>query len=51
MAMSLGNSILTAAFTAMFGALVLVIGQVVQRFLLEPMQEQQKTLGEGSTEN
>jgi hypothetical protein len=44
--MSLGSSILTAAFTAMFGAVVLVIGQVILKFLIEPMQEQRKTIGE-----
>src|SRR4051794_38171855 len=44
--MALAGSLVTAAFTALLGTILLVVGQVVQRFLLEPIQEQSKTLGE-----
>jgi hypothetical protein len=36
----------TAALTAVFGVAVFVAGQTVQRFVLEPVQEQRKILGE-----
>jgi hypothetical protein len=44
--MTMGSSIVTAAFTAMFGVVVLVVGQVILKFLIEPIQEQRKTIGE-----
>jgi hypothetical protein len=44
--MTMASSIVTAAFTALFGAVVLVLGQVIQRFLIEPVQEQRKAIGE-----
>ena len=40
------SSVLTAALTVFGGAVVLVVGQVVQRFFLEPMQEQRQVVGE-----
>lgn len=36
----------TAALTALFGVVVYVAGQAGQRFLLDPVQEQRKVLGE-----
>ena len=44
--MSLPQSVVTASFTAFFGAVVLVLGQLIQRFLLDPIQTQRKTVGE-----
>jgi hypothetical protein len=44
--MSLGNSIMTAGFSALFGVAVLVIGQLIQRLFIEPIQEQRKAIGE-----
>jgi hypothetical protein len=32
--------------TALFGVAIFVIGQIVQRFLIEPIQEQRKTVGQ-----
>ena len=43
---SLVASILTAALTALFGVVVFAAGQWVQRFLIEPIQDQRKTIGE-----
>jgi hypothetical protein len=40
------QEIVTAALTAFFGVVVFVVGQWVQRFVLEPVQEQRKVLGE-----
>jgi hypothetical protein len=31
--------------TAVFGILIFVVGQIVQRFFIEPIQEQRKTVG------
>src|SRR4051812_41961606 len=39
-------TIVTALLTAFFGVLVFVAGQFIQRFLLEPIQEQRKAIGE-----
>jgi hypothetical protein len=36
----------TAALTAVFGVVVFVAGQSIQRFVLDPIQEQRKTVGE-----
>jgi hypothetical protein len=36
----------TAALTAVFGVAVFVVGQATQRFVLEPVQDQRKTIGE-----
>ena len=44
--MGIGYGIATAALTALFGVCVLVIGQIIQRFFLEPIQEQRKAIGE-----
>jgi hypothetical protein len=38
--------LLTAGLTVFGGAVVLVAGQIIQRFYLEPIQEQRKTIGE-----
>jgi hypothetical protein len=40
------SSLVTAALTALFAVLVFVAGQFLQRFLLEPIQEQRKIIGE-----
>src|SRR5258707_6752233 len=40
------TTIVTAALTAFFAVLVFVVGQLLQRFFLEPIQEQRKTIGE-----
>ena len=40
------NPVLTAAITVFGGAVVLVVGQVIQRFFLEPIQEQRQVIGE-----
>ena len=40
------SSIVTAALTALFAVIVFVAGQLAQRFLLEPIQEQRKIIGE-----
>lgn len=40
------SSIVTAALTTLFVVLVFVAGQLAQRFILEPIQEQRKILGE-----
>ncbi|MBC7809857.1 MAG: hypothetical protein H7175_01850 [Burkholderiales bacterium] len=40
------NSLETAALTAFFGVLVFVLGQFVQKFILEPIQEQRKVIAE-----
>ncbi len=37
---------LTAAFTIIGGVVVLVLGQLISKFLIEPMQEQSKLIGE-----
>ena len=44
--MSLGNALVTGSTTALFGTLVLVFGQVISKFLIDPIHEQRKTLGE-----
>lgn len=36
----------TAAWTAVFGVVVFVAGQSLQRFILEPLQDQRKTVGD-----
>lgn len=36
----------TAALTAVFGVIVFVVGQSTQRFVLEPVQDQRKVIGE-----
>jgi hypothetical protein len=40
------NELLTAGLTIFGGAVVLVVGQIVQRFYLEPIQEQRRIIGE-----
>jgi|SRR5215212_4524461 len=40
------NELLTAGLTVFGGAVVLVVGQIIQRFYLEPIQEQRKIIGE-----
>jgi hypothetical protein len=40
------NTIATAGITACFGILVLVAGQIISKWLIEPMHEQRKTIGE-----
>jgi hypothetical protein len=40
------NELLTAGLTVFGGAVVLVVGQIVQRFYLEPIQEQRRIIGE-----
>jgi hypothetical protein len=40
------SSLVTAALTAFFGVLVFVFGQLAQKFILEPIQEQRKVIGE-----
>jgi hypothetical protein len=40
------SQLVTAALTAFFGVLVFVTGQFLQKFLLEPIQEQRKVVGE-----
>ncbi|HEX8638403.1 MAG TPA: hypothetical protein VF692_10095 [Pyrinomonadaceae bacterium] len=39
-------AIVTASLSALFAVCVFVIGQFVQRFILEPIQEQRKIIGE-----
>lgn len=46
--MSISASITTAAFTAFFGVLVLVAGQLIQRFVIEPIHDQKKAIGEAA---
>jgi hypothetical protein len=43
---STGAALMTAAFTAFFGVIVYAGGQAAQRFVLEPVQEQRKVIGE-----
>lgn len=38
----------TAALTALFGAFVFVAGQWVLKFIIEPIQEYEETVGEVS---
>lgn len=40
------SSLVTASLTALFAVLVFVAGQFLQRFFLEPIQEQRKIIGE-----
>lgn len=40
------TELLTAALTALFGVLVFVLGQAAQRFVVEPIQDQRKVIGE-----
>ncbi len=40
------SSLVTAALTAFFGVLVFVFGQLTQRFMLEPILEQRKIIGQ-----
>jgi hypothetical protein len=42
----LSGAITTAALTVFAGFVVFVAGQIVQRFVLEPVQEQRKVIGE-----
>jgi hypothetical protein len=42
----LSEAITTAALTVFAGFVVFVLGQIVQRFVLEPIQEQRKVIGE-----
>lgn len=42
---SISASLLTAAFTAFFGVGVLVTGQILQKFFIDPIQAQRKTIG------
>lgn len=44
--MSIGASIITAGFTALFGATVLVMGQIIIKFLIDPIHDLRKTIGE-----
>lgn len=39
-------ALLPAALTAVFGIFVFVAGQAIQRFMLEPIQEQRRLIGE-----
>lgn len=38
--------LITAFLTAFFGILVFVLGQLLQKLFIEPIQEQRKTIGE-----
>ena len=40
------TEILTAAITVVLGFIVLVLGQIAQRFFIEPIQEQTRIIGE-----
>lgn len=40
------TTVATAALAALFGVIVFVAGQLLQRFFLEPVQEQRKIIGE-----
>lgn len=40
------SALLTSALTVLLGFVVFVGGQIVQRFLLEPLQEQRRVIGE-----
>lgn len=40
------SSLLTAAFTALLGAIVFVVGQFLLKLVVEPVQEQRRTKGE-----
>lgn len=40
------TELVTAALTALFGVFVFVLGQAAQRFLVEPIQDQRKAIGE-----
>ena len=40
------SSLVTAALTAFFGVIVFVSGQLLQRFVFEPILEQRKIIGE-----
>src|SRR5258707_9934406 len=42
----MAQSLIIAAFTSLFGVLVFVIGQLIQKIVIEPIQEQHKTIGE-----
>jgi hypothetical protein len=40
------TEVLTAALTVVLGFVVLVLGQIAQRFFIEPIQEQKRIIGE-----
>ncbi len=40
------SELITAAYTALLGVIVFVVGQTLQRFILEPIAEQRKIIGE-----
>ena len=40
------TEVLTAAITVVLGLVVLVLGQIAQRFFIEPIQEQKRVIGE-----
>jgi len=40
------NEVLTAAITVVLGFVVFVLGQIAQRFFIEPIQEQKRVVGE-----
>ncbi len=40
------SSLLTAAFTAFLGAVVFVVGQILLKLVIEPVQEQYRSIGE-----
>ena len=40
------SELLTAAITVVLGFVVLVLGQIAQRFFIEPIQEQKRAIGE-----
>jgi hypothetical protein len=42
----MSEAITTAALTVFAGFVVFVLGQIVQRFVLEPIQEQRRVIGE-----
>jgi hypothetical protein len=46
LAMSIGASIIIAGFTALFGAAVLVMGQITIKFLIDSIHDLRKTIGE-----
>ncbi len=43
---TLSASLFTAALTALLGIVVFVLGQIAVKFILDPIQEQARTIGE-----
>jgi hypothetical protein len=40
------SGVMTAAITVVLGFVVFVLGQIAQRFFIEPIQEQRRVIGE-----